>query len=182
MWTIPNIISLFRIVAAPVMWLLIYHDQREAFRWLLTAAFFTDAIDGYLARKLNQVTKLGSILDSYGDSLTILTGIAGLIRFRFDLYEQYGYVMIGVLTLHVIQLVLSLWRYGRPSSFHTWSAKLGALAIGLFLLVTLHFDFYPWLFYLTIIILVVDAIEESILVFIIDDWKTDVKGVFWVKR
>lgn len=179
---IPNLISLFRIVAAPVMWLLIYYGYEKVFIWLLTAAFFTDLIDGFIARQLHQVTKLGSILDSYGDSLTIISGIIGLVKFRHELFEMYSLVLIVVVSFHVLQLLLSLWRYGRPSSFHTWSAKLGALAIGMFILITFHFYFIPWLFYLTVAILVIDAIEESILVFLIPEWKNDVKGIFWLSK
>jgi phosphatidylglycerophosphate synthase len=177
---IPNLISLSRVLAAPLMWLLIYWDYETAFRWVLTAAFFTDMIDGVIARKLKQVTRLGSILDSYGDSLTILSGIAGMIKFRSDLFEDYSIVLILVLSLHVFQLLLSLWRYGKPSAFHTWSAKAGALAIGLFILITLHFHFIPWLFWITVVILVLDAVEESILVFLVPEWKNDIKGIWWV--
>jgi phosphatidylglycerophosphate synthase len=177
---LPNLISLSRVIAAPVMWVLIYTDHETAFRWLLTFAFFTDLIDGVIARKLKQVTRTGSILDSYGDSLTILSGIAGLIRFRPGLFEDYSMVLILVLSLHALQLLLSLWRYGRPSAFHTWSAKTGALAIGLFILITLHVDFIPWLFWITVVILIVDAVEESILVFLIKEWKNDIKGLWWI--
>lgn len=179
---LPNLISISRIIAAPVMWILLYEQEETAFRWLLTYAFFTDLIDGVIARKLHQVTKLGSILDSYGDSLTILSGIAGLILFRTHLVEQYGIVLIIVLSLHVIQLLLSLWRYGRPSAFHTWSAKTGALAIGTFILTTLHIGFFPWFFWLTVIILIIDAIEESILVFLMKEWENDVGSLFRVIR
>ena len=48
---LPNMISSFRILAAPVMWILIYYGHQTAFIWLLTAAFFSDAIDGIIARK-----------------------------------------------------------------------------------------------------------------------------------
>ncbi len=177
---IPNIISTFRIVAAPVMWLLLYTGEREGFVWLLTAAFFSDAIDGIIARKLHQVTKLGSMLDSYGDSLTIISGILGIMRFHYELIQQYNYLFIFVIGLHITQLLLSLLRYGKPSSFHTYAAKLAAVAIGIFILITLHYAFIPWLFFLTILLLIIDAIEESILVFLLPEWKTDVKGIWWV--
>jgi phosphatidylglycerophosphate synthase len=41
---LPNLISSFRIVAAPVMWILLYTGNKQAFIWLLTAAFFSDSI------------------------------------------------------------------------------------------------------------------------------------------
>jgi len=179
---IPNFISIFRIFSAPVLWILIYFGYETAFKWLLTLAFFTDMIDGIIARQLKQVTKLGSILDSYGDSLIIITGLIGLVIFNPDLFQKYVLVLIVVVSLHIIQLVLSLLKYGRPSSFHTRTAKLGALAVGMFILVTLHFYFIPWLFYVTVVILILDAIEESVLVFLIPEWKTDVKGIYWYLR
>ncbi len=176
---LPNLLSAFRIVAAPVMWMLLYTGHKQAFIWLLTAAFFSDAIDGIIARKLHQVSKLGSALDSYGDSLTILSGIAGLITFHSELFDKYDFILFTVVGIHIFQLLLSLWRYGKPSSFHTYSAKLAALLVGLFILITLHFTFLPWLFYLTAILLILDGVEESILVLLIPEWKTDVKGVYW---
>jgi len=179
---LPNLISSFRILAAPVLWYLIYVNNQPAFAWLLTAAFFTDLIDGVIARKTRQVSKLGSKLDSIGDSLTILTGLLGLSFFRFELVQQYWIEIVIVVALHFIQLLLSLWRYGKISSFHTWSAKTAALFVGIFILVTLHFDFIPWLFYLSLLLLVIDGIEDSILVFLLPKWENDVKGVYWVLK
>jgi len=87
-----------------------------------------------------------------------------------------------VISLHLIQLILCLWRYGRPSSFHTYSAKTGALAIGCFLIYTMFFGFNVVFFHLTMLVLTIDAIEESILVFLIPEWKNDVKGIWWVLK
>jgi CDP-diacylglycerol--glycerol-3-phosphate 3-phosphatidyltransferase len=180
--SIPNYITLFRIVAAPVLWYLIYADQKIVFTWLLTAAFFTDLIDGVIAREIHSVTALGSKLDSWGDSITILTGLAGLIYFEWELVRSYALIVSIVLGLHVLQLILSLWRYHKPSSFHTYSAKTAALGIGVFILITLHFDFYEWLFYVALILLTVDALGESILIFLIPKWEHDVKGIYWVLK
>lgn len=180
--SIPNYITLFRIVAAPVLWFLLYTDHKSAFTWLLTAAFFTDLIDGVIARKIHKVSALGSKLDSWGDSMTILTGLAGLLYFEWELFKAYGTIVGLVIGLHLLQLVLSLWRYRKPSSFHTYSAKTAALGIGIFMLLTLHFGFYEWLFYIAIGLLVMDAVEESILIFMLPQWEHDVKGIYWVMK
>jgi CDP-diacylglycerol--glycerol-3-phosphate 3-phosphatidyltransferase len=179
---IPNLLSLFRVAAAPVLLILIFNEHESAFKWLLTFAFFTDMIDGFIARKLHQESKLGSILDSIGDSLTIIVGVTGLVHFRYELYSDHSTIIHVVIGLHLFQLGLSLWRYGKPSSFHTWSAKFAALGIGLFILSTFHFGFSPELFYLAILLLILDATEESILVFLLPEWKNDVKGIYWVLK
>ncbi|MFM8916811.1 MAG: CDP-alcohol phosphatidyltransferase family protein, partial [Bacteroidota bacterium] len=118
-WNLPNLITLLRIICAPVMWWLIGTDQREAFAWVLTLAFTTDIIDGQLARRFRKETKIGSILDSYGDTLTILTGLVGAWMFEQANFKTHLVVLLSVISLHLVQLILCLWRYGRPSSFHT---------------------------------------------------------------
>ncbi|MBL0340482.1 MAG: CDP-alcohol phosphatidyltransferase family protein [Bacteroidetes bacterium] len=122
---IPNLISSIRIILAPFLWYLVYADNKIVFTWLITVAFFTDLIDGFIARSTHQVSKLGSKLDSLGDSLTILSGFVGLAAFNFDLILEHIFIIVFVIALHIIQLLLSLWRYGKPSSFHTLAAKSG---------------------------------------------------------
>ncbi|MBK8413239.1 MAG: CDP-alcohol phosphatidyltransferase family protein [Bacteroidetes bacterium] len=178
----PNYITLSRIIAAPILWYLIYSGNKQAFAWLLTYAFFTDLIDGVIARKMRRVSALGSKLDSWGDSITILSGLAGLLVFEWELLKQYGVIVSVVFALHLLQLLLSLWRYKKPSSFHTWTAKTAALGIGMFMLITLHFGFYEWLFYISIGLLIADALEETILIFLLPNWEHDVKGIYWVMR
>lgn len=107
----PNYITLSRIIAAPILWYLIYSGYKQAFAWLLTYAFFTDLIDGVIARKMRRVSALGSKLDSWGDSITILSGLAGLLVFEWELLKQYGVIVSVVFALHLLQLLLSLWRY-----------------------------------------------------------------------
>jgi CDP-diacylglycerol--glycerol-3-phosphate 3-phosphatidyltransferase len=78
-FTIPNIVSFIRIlivVFAAVE--LVKHNYMNSFLLYLTAAL-TDFIDGFLARKLNQVSELGKILDPFADKLMI--GSALIILF-----------------------------------------------------------------------------------------------------
>ncbi|MBL0340483.1 MAG: hypothetical protein IPP71_05885 [Bacteroidetes bacterium] len=48
------------------------------------------------------------------------------------------------------------------------------------MLITLHFYFIDWLFYLAMILLIFDAIEESIMVLLIPEWENDIKGIYWL--
>jgi cardiolipin synthase (CMP-forming) len=77
--TIPNIISIIRLAGVPLfLWLILVP---EADAWALALLFvsgFTDWLDGYLARKLDQTSKLGAILDPVADRLYILATVIGL--------------------------------------------------------------------------------------------------------
>ena len=81
-YLIINGITLYRIIAAPVLIVLIFTRQLEIFKWLLAVSFFTDLIDGYLARKFKVTSTKGSRLDSIGDDLTVVAGMVGLFVFK----------------------------------------------------------------------------------------------------
>ena len=85
--TIPNILSVIRILLVPViLYCFMYGDQfmvNYIAIPLVLIAIFTDFLDGYLARKLNQVTELGKILDPVADKIAI-TAIALYLFFRHD--------------------------------------------------------------------------------------------------
>jgi cardiolipin synthase len=77
--TIPNLISIFRLAGVPLfLWLILVP---EADGWALAVLFvsgISDYADGYLARKLNQTSKVGEILDPVADRLYILSTVLGL--------------------------------------------------------------------------------------------------------
>ena len=66
-FNLPNVITLLRLAAAPVVAWLILQQRWEAACWLFLAAAVSDGIDGMLARWLNQMTQLGAALDSVAD-------------------------------------------------------------------------------------------------------------------
>ena len=72
-FNIPNLVSFIRILLAPVLFYFAMKQQPYWFIGTLLFAEFTDVLDGYLARKLNQITKMGSHLDSWGDFIIYST-------------------------------------------------------------------------------------------------------------
>jgi cardiolipin synthase len=66
-FNLPNVISMLRLVAVPVVAWLILQQRWEAACWLFLAAAVSDGIDGLLARWLNQMTQLGATLDTIAD-------------------------------------------------------------------------------------------------------------------
>jgi cardiolipin synthase (CMP-forming) len=77
--TIPNIISIIRLAGVPLfLWLVLVPEDDG---WALAVLFvsgLSDYADGYLARKLNQTSKVGEILDPVADRLYILSTVIGL--------------------------------------------------------------------------------------------------------
>ena len=76
--TWPNALSALRLLMVPVfLWLILIDENLLAFS-ILAVSSFTDWLDGYLARKLNQMTRLGQLLDPAADRLFILASLVGL--------------------------------------------------------------------------------------------------------
>lgn len=77
--SLPNMLSVLRLLLVPVfLYLLLSSDHLVWALVVLTFAGFTDWLDGVIARKFNQITKLGQVLDPAADRLYILASIVGL--------------------------------------------------------------------------------------------------------
>lgn len=180
---IVNGITWVRVIAFPVLLLLIWWDRQDIFKWLLGICFFTDAIDGMLARKLKVASVFGTKLDSIGDDLTILAGVLGVWFFKQGFLHEQRWFIGTMLGLFALQTILAFFRYGRITSFHTILAKLAAILQGSFLIL-LFFTQEPFLplFYAASFITTLELIEEIILVVLLKDWHTNIKGVYWAIR
>ncbi|MEX1092969.1 MAG: CDP-alcohol phosphatidyltransferase family protein, partial [Acidimicrobiia bacterium] len=76
--TLPNAVSFARLLGVGVFWwVLVVDDNIALAAWLIFIIGWTDWIDGYLARKLDQVTKLGKALDPVADRLMIVSAVVG---------------------------------------------------------------------------------------------------------
>ncbi len=180
---IVNAVTVYRVLSAPVLFFLIITRQPDLFKWLLGLSFFTDAIDGFLARRFKVTSIIGARLDSLGDDLTVLAGIVGLFVFKYDfISREYGWVVL-LLVLFAVQVIAAFRRYRKMTSFHTLLAKIAAVLQGFFL-ITAFFLPEPsrLLFYIAVAFTALDLLEEIVLVFLLPDWRANIKGLYWVLK
>lgn len=79
LWTVPNALSLLRLAGVPLfVWLLLGPHNDIAALIVLAVAGLTDLLDGKIARRFNQVSRAGQILDPAADRLYILSAIVAL--------------------------------------------------------------------------------------------------------
>lgn len=174
--------SFYRIVAVPLLLVLVGMGERQLFAWFLLISYSTDAIDGFLARKLKICSARGSQLDSVGDQITLVLGLIGLWVFEKAFIKENLVLICVAFIPYIIQMLIAFKKYGKVTAFHTYLAKTSAMIQAGFILSTLFFSPIYELFYLMIIIGVLETIEEITLIFMYDNWTEDVKGIYWALR
>lgn len=85
-WTIPNILSMGRVAATPLLCYEIMQQDYMLALGIFTASAITDLVDGWWARKFNQQSVLGSFLDPLADKLmisgtTLFLGVSGVFSY-----------------------------------------------------------------------------------------------------
>jgi len=112
-WTVPNAISFVRLGLVPVFYWLLVTGQDSAALGILIAATASDFIDGFIARRFNQVTRLGALLDPASDRLFITACVIGLtVREMIPIP-----LLIAVLARDILLLVIVLVRRIRIRDF-----------------------------------------------------------------
>lgn len=124
----PNLLSGTRIALMPAVLTAAMADSKRWFVVLLIAALATDALDGFLARRLNAFSEFGRKLDSAADYLTMITGLAGIALLWPEMvHRELPWVVAGLAAFFAV-VVYGFVRLGRAPCYHTWAAKIGAVA------------------------------------------------------
>jgi phosphatidylglycerophosphate synthase len=98
---------------------------------LVGVALATDALDGFLARRLKAFSDFGRKLDSVADYLTLFVGLAGLALLWPEIVRRELPWIAAVLTAFFAVMVYGLLRLGRAPYYHTWGSKAAAVACAL---------------------------------------------------
>ncbi|GGD31815.1 CDP-alcohol phosphatidyltransferase family protein [Sinisalibacter lacisalsi] len=180
--TLVNALSFYRLLAAPVIVWAALSGHRGLFAVLMLVSLATDAADGFLARRWKQESRLGARLDSLADSLTLGAGLVGVWVFeRAPFLESPGWLLMFLAALGVATAV-SLVKFGRLPAFHLYSFKLADLALTAFFIAVFLYDFLPWAYALSMSLATLAALEIIAVALVIDRFRTDLKGLWWVLR
>ncbi|WP_159604923.1 CDP-alcohol phosphatidyltransferase family protein [Agromyces humi] len=122
-WTIPNVLTMLRLALVPAFLGFIVVGDYVAALIMLVVASLTDALDGYLARRLGQVTRLGQLLDPAADRLYIFAALVGLAANELVPWWIVLVIVARDVFLLVLGVVLANHGYG-PLPVH----QLGKVA------------------------------------------------------
>lgn len=146
LWNLPNLLTLARVAAIPLLVVIMFSDSREAGFWaaaLFGAAAATDFIDGWLARKWGVVTVLGKFLDPLADKLIVMAALIMLIPYgRVPAWAVFlllarEIIVTGLRSIASSEgIVIDASDLGKYKTIYQMAAIPGLL---------LHYDYY-WFF------------------------------------
>lgn len=127
-WTLPNILTVARIAITPLIAALPFIDgywPKLACLVIFIAAAITDILDGHLARRNNQVTDLGKILDPLADKLLLLAALVPIWWISQQRHDLYDIPVWGSIPLWVCLLLLG--REFAMTVFRIWAKRRGVI-------------------------------------------------------
>jgi CDP-diacylglycerol--glycerol-3-phosphate 3-phosphatidyltransferase len=178
---LPNLFTWTRLALVPVMLALAAAGEGVLFVGALACAFATDAVDGWLARRLRAATPRGAKLDSRADLalwLSLPVAVALLLPAFVRGEATTIALLLGALLL---PLAAGLAKFRRMPSYHTWGAKLSAVLLvpGLLCVLT---GGPVWPFRAAAAVTVLSALEELAITALLREPRTDVKSLWHVLR
>ena len=178
---LPNLVSLIRILLAPALFYFAFTKQPDWYIGILILAVFTDVLDGFLARWLNQITAMGSRLDSWGDFFIYTTmAICAWILWPDIIQREQFYFIIIVLSF-TLPVLAGIVKFRTIISYHTWSVKV-AVAVTIVSYILLFTGTLTWPFRIAVLFCLYAAIEEIAITLLIQREMVDVRTVWQALR
>lgn len=179
--TIPNLLTYSRLLGLPFLYLFVILDYDIAFLIGFILIGSTDAFDGYLARKLNQVSDHGKMMDSIADVFFYVSSA----YFYHALFPQYlepnNVLLITFFSIFALSFIISGILLKKPIMMHT--SLLRYNAINLYLLVIVSFFLNATVYVaITLIIYIIAFIEEIGIFIFYGQVDPDTKTIFSLRK
>lgn len=179
-WTIPNLITSYRLLAVPLIFYFIFSGQEKLFAIFITINLVADWLDGHIARWFKMETELGAKLDAFADNFTYVEAFIGLFVFKMDDLRPHLVSFIIFITILVSTVIVSLIKFRKFPSYHLYSTKAGGYIEGGFFICLFTLGFYAPFYYFMITWGILAAFECIAIDMIIPEMRSNVKGLYWV--
>ena len=177
----PNALSAFRIACVPLLLVLAFQGNVSAFLVFFGLGLLSDALDGPLARRLGQESAFGARLDQWGDfALWAVLPLAAWWLWPEIIRREAWYVVLAISCM-LLPTAIAYVKYRAVPGYHTWSVKLGAIAMGVAVPLLLLFDI-AWPFRIAALFQVVCAVDELGITWLSAECRNDVPSVFHAAR
>ncbi len=177
----PNLLSAFRVACVPILLVLAWNGATGIFLVLFGLALLSDVLDGAIARKFGQESDFGARLDQWADfALWVSFPLAAWWLWPEIVRREAPYVILALVCL-LLPTAIAYAKYRAVPGYHTWSAKLDAVLMGIGVPLLLLFDF-SWPFRAAALFLLVCAVDEVGITYLLAECRHDVPSAFHAAR
>jgi phosphatidylglycerophosphate synthase len=174
--TLPNAISLARLLLAPFALWVAWRGEATLYKWLFAIAVASDLADGLLARLLRQQTVLGARLDAVADTATYLVLWFAVTWLWPDFIAAHLHLIIAVLCMYAANHLFALVRFHKLPAYHTWAGKTSAVLMATGML-TWFVTGAAWIFTIALLVSIASVLEQFAITALLPHWAADVPTV-----
>lgn len=176
---IPSGLVLFRFLIAPFLLWDAWDGNTSV--WFLVgfiAAFVSDIFDGIIARRLGVSNAKLRQADSWADTcLFSCIFVSAWLGYR-DILIAYKLLLLTVIFAQIVWWIVNLIKYGKPASYHTYSAKFWGITLFIAIVSLFGFHYAGIALWLTCIAGTIYSLEEIAMTLILPVWTHDVLSIF----
>jgi CDP-diacylglycerol--glycerol-3-phosphate 3-phosphatidyltransferase len=173
--TVPNVISIVRLLAAPALIALGAWDMSAAFLALAIVLLFTDWVDGRIARAWKQETTFGARLDAISDATIYACIAVGIWLLRPEEFWAERYWLMVLVSSYLLSLLVCLIKFGCLPNYHTRLAKTSWFLVTVGVIAFLLG--YPWPIRLAMAAVTVANFESIAVTLTLRRWRADINSL-----
>ena len=142
--------------------------------------FFSDIFDGVIARRIGVSNAQLRQADSWADVCFYVCVFASAWLVHRDVVIAFQLPLLAVVFVQLVWWIVNLVKYGKPASYHTYSAKFWGITLCIATVSLFGFNYAGISLWLAIISGIVHTVEEIAMTLLLPEWKHDVLSVFHV--
>lgn len=162
---IPNLLTVLRIAAAPVLMLLLKSERYDLAIVVFLAAGFSDGLDGFIAKRFNCETRLGAVLDPIADKLLLVTSFVMLTllgQLPFWLLVTVAFRDLLIVGGYLVLVVLHGFVQMRPTIISKINTLLQIALVAVVLVQAAGWVSMPWITRVLIVMVTVTTVWSGI--------------------
>jgi CDP-diacylglycerol--glycerol-3-phosphate 3-phosphatidyltransferase len=140
--------------------------------------FFSDIFDGVIARRIGASNAQLRQADSWADVCFYLCVFASAWLVHQDVVIAFRSPLLAVVFVQLAWWVVNLVKYGKPASYHTYSAKFWGVTLFVATIALFGFNYAGITLWVAIISGIVHTVEEIAMTIILPEWQHDVLSIF----
>ena len=176
---IPGILVALRAAIAPfLLWDAIDGTISVWFIIGYLVGFLSDIFDGVIARRIGVSTVQLRQADSWADVYFYICVFASAWLVHQEVVIAFRVPLLAVVFVQLVWWIVNLVKYGKPASYHTYSAKFWGITLFVATVALFGFNYAGIALWLAIISGIIHTVEEIAMTLVLPEWKHDILSIF----